>query len=67
MDGKYWVARGYNRLPKKGGKFNELHGGASLEEHLVPVVVFTADKQSPKIEETARAKPQIVDNMDFDI
>jgi hypothetical protein len=37
----YWVVRGYNRLPKTGGKCNELHGGASLEERLVPVVVFT--------------------------
>jgi hypothetical protein len=37
----YWVVRGYNRLPKSGGKLNELHGGASLEERLVPVVVFT--------------------------
>jgi len=37
----YWVVRGYNRLPKKGGKCNELHGGASIEERLVPVVVFT--------------------------
>jgi hypothetical protein len=37
----YWVVRGYNRLPKKGGKLYELHGGATLEERLVPVVVFT--------------------------
>lgn len=37
----YWIVRGYNRLPKKGGKLYELHGGATLEEQLVPVVVFT--------------------------
>ena len=37
----YWIARGYNRLPKMGGKLYELHGGATLEERLVPVVVFT--------------------------
>jgi hypothetical protein len=37
----YWVVRGYNRLPKSGGKPNELHGGASHEERLVPVFVFT--------------------------
>ena len=37
----YWVVRGYNRLPKMGGKLYELHGGATLEERLVPVVVFT--------------------------
>jgi hypothetical protein len=37
----YWVVRGYNRLPKMGGKLYELHGGATLEERLVPIVVFT--------------------------
>lgn len=37
----YWIVRGYNRLPKKGGKLYELHGGATLEERLVPFVVFT--------------------------
>ena len=37
----YWIVRGYNRLPKMGGKLYELHGGATLEERLVPVVVFT--------------------------
>ncbi|MGE5372837.1 MAG: BREX-4 system phosphatase PglZ [Solirubrobacterales bacterium] len=37
----YWIVRGYNRLPKMGGKLFELHGGATPEERLVPVVVFT--------------------------
>ena len=37
----YWVVRGYHRLPKKGGKKYALHGGASLEERLVPVLVYT--------------------------
>ena len=36
----YWIVRGYNRLPKMGGKIYELHGGATLEERLVPIVVF---------------------------
>lgn len=36
----YWIVRGYNRLPKSGGKLYELHGGAAAEEMLVPVVVF---------------------------
>ena len=36
----YWIVRGYNRLPKMGGKLYELHGGATLEERLVPIVVF---------------------------
>jgi hypothetical protein len=46
----YWIVRGYNRLPKMGGKLYELHGGATLEERLVPVVVFTknAVTQAPK-------------------
>lgn len=37
----YWIVRGYNRLPKMGGKLYELHGGATLEERLVPFVIFT--------------------------
>ncbi len=37
----YWVVRGYNRLPKQGGKNYGLHGGATLEEVLVPVLIFT--------------------------
>ena len=37
----YWVVRGYHRFPKRGGKKYALHGGASLEERLVPVLVFT--------------------------
>ncbi len=47
----YWIVRGYNRLPKMGGKLYELHGGATLEERLVPVVVFTksAVKEVPKV------------------
>lgn len=40
-DETYWVARGYYRFPKKGGKKYALHGGASLEERLVPVLIFT--------------------------
>jgi hypothetical protein len=46
----YWIVRGYNRLPKQGGKLYELHGGATLEERLVPVIVFTknAVTQVPK-------------------
>jgi hypothetical protein len=64
----YWVVRGYNRLPKLGGKPNELHGGASLEERLVPVVVFTraASVVQPK-QTDKRTTEQIVDRMGFDI
>ena len=38
--GEYAAVRGYNRLPKSGGKGFEVHGGATLEERLVPVIVF---------------------------
>lgn len=64
----YWIVRGYNRLSKKGPKPNELHGGASIEERLVPVIVFSKEKTS------AEAKPlvkktieQLIEKMDFDI
>jgi hypothetical protein len=46
----YWIVRGYNRLPKMGGKLYELHGGATLEERLVPIAVFTKNTvvEAPK-------------------
>lgn len=64
----YWVVRGYNRLPKKGPKLYELHGGASLEERLVPIVVFSRDKSDniPK-QLGKKAVEQLVEKMDFDI
>ena len=39
----YFVGKGYHRLPKRGSKLYGLHGGASLEERLVPLVVFTRE------------------------
>ena len=46
LDGRHWVIRGYDRLPKKGGRQGfELHGGATLEERLVPVVIFSRAAQ----------------------
>lgn len=61
----YWVVRGYNRLPKSGGKPNELHGGASLEERLVPIVVFTRNTSALPLEELGK-KPvaEIVDEFE---
>lgn len=58
----YWIVRGYNRLPKMGGKLYELHGGASIEERLVPIVVFTrnAATEVPK-QFGKKAKAEIVD------
>ena len=38
--GRYLVVRGYNRLSKKGAPGFEMHGGATLEERIVPFVVF---------------------------
>jgi hypothetical protein len=67
-DKTYWVVRGYNRLPKLGGKLNELHGGASLEERLVPVVVFTRAISAVQPRQTDNKTPeQIIDKMGFDI
>lgn len=37
----YYVVRGYNRFQKSGGKLYALHGGATLEERLVPFIVFS--------------------------
>ena len=54
----YWVVRGYNRLPKTGGKCNELHGGASLEERLVPVVVFTKTDSAAPLKQPDKNKTE---------
>ena len=68
LDGRHWAVRGYNRLPKKGGGQGfELHGGATLEERLVPVVIFLKTGQfAPKVE-TGGKRPQIVEKEDFDL
>jgi len=68
LDGKHWVVRGYNRLPKKGGGQGfELHGGATLEERLVPVVIFSRTGLFvPKVR-TGDKRAQIVEKDDFDL
>ena len=58
----YWVAKGYNRFNKKGKMPS--HGGASLEERLVPIIVFTRDELTQ--EETSEAIMQITENPGFD-
>jgi len=61
----YWVIRGYHRLPKSGGKPNELHGGASLEERLVPVVVFTRNTTIlPQEQATKRPIEDLIDEFE---
>jgi hypothetical protein len=63
----YWVVRGYNRLPKEGGKLS-VHGGATLEECLVPVIVFSKASVDyiPKRTENQTIE-QIVEKPDLDI
>ena len=62
----YWIVRGYNRLPKMGGKLYELHGGATLEERLIPVIVFTktALAEVPKKSEIKSVTAELVDELD---
>lgn len=60
----YYVVKGYNRLPKEGGKSYGLHGGATLEEMLVPFVVFKKDS----VPESQTIVPeQMVENDLFDM
>lgn len=68
LDGRHWVVRGYDRLPKKGGgqRF-ELHGGATLEERLVPIVVFSRTGQFVPKAKTGDKRVQIVEKADFDL
>ncbi len=68
LDGKHWVVRGYDRLPKKGGGQGfELHGGATLEERLVPVVIFSRTGQFVPKAKTGSKWAQIVEKDDFDL
>lgn len=68
LDGTHWVVRGYDRLPKKGGGQGfEQHGGATLEERLVPVVVFSATGQFMLKAETGGKRAQILEKDDFDL
>jgi hypothetical protein len=66
LDGRHWAVRGYNRLPKKGGGQSfELHGGATLEERLVPVVVFSRTGQF--VLKAKTSGKQIVEKDDYDL
>lgn len=68
LDGRYWAMRGYNRLPKKGGGQSfELHGGATLEERLVPVVIFSRTGQFVPKSRLGGKRAQIVEKDDFDL
>jgi hypothetical protein len=68
LDGRHWVVRGYDRLPKKGGGQGfELHGGATLEERLVPVVIFSRTGQFVPKARAGGNRAQIVEKDDFDL
>ncbi len=60
----YWVVRGYHRLPKKGGKKYALHGGASLEERLVPIMIFTRNADTDAAVTTQAQDRQFVELKD---
>lgn len=68
LDGGHWVVRGYDRFSKKGGGQGfELHGGATLEERLVPVVIFSRTGQFVPKAKTGSKRAQIVEKDDFDL
>ncbi len=68
LDGKHWVVRGYNRLPKKsGGQRFELHGGATLEERLVPVVIFSRTGQFVPTVRAHSKRAQVIEKEEFDL
>ncbi|GHT10658.1 hypothetical protein FACS1894170_03110 [Planctomycetales bacterium] len=67
IDGNYWVVRGYNRLPKQGGKQYELHGGYTPEECLVPLIVFSKFAVAEQVKEQPKQVKQLVEKDDFDI
>ena len=68
LDGRYWVMRGYDRLPKRGGGQGcELHGGATLEERLVPVVIFSQMGQFVPKTKTDGKRARIIEKDDFDL
>ena len=70
VDGQYWVVKGYERISKKGGLGFAVHGGATLEEVLVPFVVFSCEASqnvAPRKVESSTTKAQIVEDPDFDL
>lgn len=68
LDGRHWAVRGYNRLPKKGGGQGfEVHGGGTLEERLVPVVIFSRTGQFVPKTKGAGKRAQILEKDDFDL
>lgn len=68
MAGTHWVVKGYDRLPKKGPKLHEMHGGATYEECLVPFIVFRQGAIFvPKAQQVRDTGSEYVENSDFDL
>ncbi len=67
ISGDYWVVKGYDRFSKSGGKLNELHGGLTYEEVLVPFVVFEKGASFVPRAAGTVSQPQFVENEDFDL
>ena len=58
----------YDRLPKKGPKLHEMHGGATYEECLVPFIVFRQGAIFvPKAQQVRDTGSEYVENSDFDL
>ncbi len=53
----YWVVVGYDRLSKSGGKLNELHGGETIEELCVPLVVYSLKRNVDVCDASPRRTP----------
>lgn len=69
LNGDWYVVKGYNRFPKSGAKYNECHGGLTLEEVLVPFLVFRKGAQFKPVaskQEQPATKSEIVEDKDFD-
>ena len=67
LDGTYWVVKGYDRFSKHGGKLNELHGGLTYEEVLVPFVVFEKGSAFEPVLPVSAEMAQFTENDDFDL
>ncbi len=66
--GEYVVVLGYDRFSHQGGAKFELHGGATLEEQLVPFIIFERGATyAPPVKETDKPGPQIEEDEDFDL
>jgi hypothetical protein len=67
ITGDYWVVKGYDKFSKSGGKLNELHGGLTYEEVLVPFVVFEKGASFTPTKATNVPQTQFIENDDFDL